>query len=212
MPRPPRIFFAGAIHHIIARGNNQMDLFRDAYDLRVYRKLWIIAKARFNLKVYRWSFMPNHVHLLLEQVFADGVSEAMHFIQGRYARYFGRKYRWKGHVWESRYTNRLIADNEYFQYCAIYIENNPVKAGLVLEAEQYSWSSAAFYRLHHRDPLTDPDPYSNVDYISETARQPHPNDLFIGRRAVGQKDRLHELSKRIGKNLLVRARRSTYKE
>src|ERR1700755_341893 len=102
MPRPPRIFFAGAIHHVFARGNNKMALFRDPQDFRVYRKLWVIAKSRFYLKIYRWTWMTNHIHLLLEQLKDAGLPEAMHFVQGRYARYFCRKYQWKGHVWESR--------------------------------------------------------------------------------------------------------------
>src|ERR1051326_142972 len=113
MPRPPRIFFAGAIHHITARGNNKMTLFQDAHDFRVYRKLWIMAKTRFELKVFRWAFMTNHIHLLLKQIKGAGVSEAMHFVQGRYARYFGKKYNWKGHVWEDRYSNRIVADEKY---------------------------------------------------------------------------------------------------
>ena len=188
-----------------------MNLFRDAHDFRVYRKLWVIAKKRFHLKVYRWTFMTNHIHLLLEQLQAVGIAEAMHFVQGRFARYFGRKYLWKGHVWEDRYSNRIIADERYFRTCAAYIEDNPVKAGLVARAEDYRWSSAAYYALKFRDPLTDQEPYSDVaapKFIDTDAAK----DLFIGRRAVGTSDELRRLSEAIGKDLLVRNRRSSYEK
>ncbi len=185
-----------------------MDLFRDAHDFRVYRKLWVLAKTRFGLKVYRWTFMTNHIHLLLEQIRDAGLAEAMHFVQGRYARYFGRKYLWKGHVWESRYSNRLILDERYFLRCAFYIEDNPVKAGIVAKATEYRWSSAAFYSLGHRDLLTDKDPNGEID-----SRVNNPSTevkLHIGRRAVGRKDLLRKLSKNLGKNLLLANRRSIF--
>jgi putative transposase len=205
MPRPPRIFFAGAIHHIVARGNNKMSLFHDPNDFRTYRKLWILAKEQFDLKIYRWVFMTNHVHVLLEQLRAEGVAEALHFVQSRYARYFCRKNSWKGHVWEGRYTSRIIADERYFLRCALYIENNPVKAGMITRAEDYPWSSSAFYTKGYQDSLTDKDPYSNtVPY------DPLTNDLFIGRRAVGDIATLEYLSERIGRPLIKRSPRSSY--
>jgi len=208
MPRPPRVFFEGAIHHIIARGNNKMNLFLDSNDFRVYRKLWILAKPRFKLKIYRWAFMTNHVHFLLEQIQAVGVAEAMHLIQGRYARYFCRKYAWKGHVWESRYSNRLIADEQYFLRCARYIEANPVKAGLAVRPQDYRWSSAGFYTFQHRDQLTDKDPYSELG-LSGDSDTSNKQELFIGRRAVGNVERLIKLSKKVGQNLVSRPRRQS---
>lgn len=208
MPRPPRIFYAEAIHHVTARGNNQMALFRDAHDFRVYRKLCAIAKKRFGLKIYRWTFMTNHIHLLLQQIGSMGVAEAMHFIQGRYARYFGRKYHWKGHVWENRYTNRIVADERYFRRCAQYIEENPVKAGITEKAEDYPWSSAAFYARGHRDPLTDKEPgFDTTDVPEQIAKG---MELIIGRRAVGTRDKLQELSQKLGIKLISRSRRSVY--
>jgi putative transposase len=211
MPRPPRIFYAGAIHHLTARGNNKMALFRDSHDFRIYRKLWVISKGRFGLKVYRWALMTNHVHFLVEQLHDTGVAEAMHFIQGRYSRYFGRKYHWKGHVWEGRYTSRLILDDRYFGQCARYIENNPVVAKMVQKAEAYPWSSAAFYKRGYRDALTDQDPYSDKEAPPPTDLSPSP-DLFIGRRAVGNRDRLRELSHKLGINLLLPTRRTIYRD
>lgn len=160
MARPPRIFFAGALHHIVARGNNKMPLFREAADFRLYRKLWRIAKQRFGLEIYRWAWMTNHVHVLLKQTKDNGVAETMHFVQLRFARYFASKYAWSGHVWESRYTNRLILDERYFVRCARYIEQNPVKAGLVQQAHDYRWSSAAFYAKGFADTLTQHSPFS----------------------------------------------------
>jgi len=183
-----------------------MDLFRDIQDFRIYRKLWVTAKKRFHLKVYRWTWMTNHIHVLLQQLDKTGVAEAMHFVQGRFARYFGRKYGWKGHVWEARYTNRLILDETYFIRCAGYIENNPVEAGIVEQPFDYPWSSAPFYALGYRDPLTDRDPYFKTAYEDLAIS----TDLFIGRRAVGRHDQLQQLSSAIGKTLLIRSNRSSY--
>ena len=121
-----------------------------------------MAKARCGLKIYRWTFMTNRYPILVlgtDLRYWSGRGHA--FCSGSLsARYFGKKYAWKGHVWESRYTNRLIADERYFRQCAQYIEENPVKARMVTMADEYPWSSARFYSQGYKDPLTDKDPYT----------------------------------------------------
>ncbi len=199
MPRPPRYLFSGGIYHVIARGNNRMKLFHDKQDYRFYRKLWIQAKKKFSLNVYRWCFMPNHIHLIVTPKTDDGLSLAMHYIQHRYAKYYGRRYKWVGHVWQGRYTSRLIADDRYLYQCGNYVENNPVRAGLIDRAEDYVWSSAYGRSRGFMDGLTDdihpseiPDPIEplSIESIPEEAERP----LEKGRRVLGSEDQIKKLT------------------
>ena len=80
-----------------------------------------------------------------------------------YSSYFNKKYRGVGHVWQGRYKSSLIDKEDYFIQCGVYIELNPVRAGLVARPEDWRWSSYRFYAFGEINPLTegliDVDPY-----------------------------------------------------
>lgn len=57
-----------------------------------------------------------------------------------FARYHNLKNRACGHVWQARFFSTPL-DNAYLWRAMAYVERNPVRAGLVEQAEQYAWSS-----------------------------------------------------------------------
>ncbi len=62
----------------------------------------------------------------------------------RYAQYFNRKLGRKGHLWQDRYYSCPL-DLRHFYEAVRYVENNPVKAGIVRFAAEYRWSSASIH-------------------------------------------------------------------
>jgi putative transposase len=189
----------------MARGNNKMQLFHDSQDFRFYRKLWRKAKEKFGLKILRWCLMPNHIHFIVLQLTQNGLSEAMHYIQQRYAKYYGRRYKWVGHVWQGRYTSRLIADDAYLFQCGQYVENNPVRAGLVARPEDYLWSSAYARARGFDDGLVDKISAFDSGYgprESMGVKLDFPETkvgvLKNGRRVLGSADSIQALATRFG--------------
>lgn len=83
----------------------------------------------------------------------------MHRTQLAYARYFKKKYKFMGHVFQERFRSPRIPEESYYLQCGRYIERNPVKAGLVKDAAGYPWSSAAYYALGEPDALITPNLY-----------------------------------------------------
>jgi putative transposase len=158
MPRPPRNFFAGAIHHVYVRGNNQMPVLRDPQDHRFYRRLLLKAKDGFQLLFTRYTSMTNHVHFVVIQREDTGLAEAMQWVQSCYARYYNRRYHHSGHVWQGRYGARLIRNNADLLNVGRYVELNPVQAGMVDTPDEYPWSSYHFYAKGHRNDLISMDP------------------------------------------------------
>ena len=59
----------------------------------------------------------------------------------RYAQYFNRRHKRSGHLWQGRFFSCLL-DESHFQQAVIYVENNPVRAKLVLKSTDWPWSSA----------------------------------------------------------------------
>lgn len=59
----------------------------------------------------------------------------------RYARYFNREYRRSGTLWEERFKSSLVQTETYLLLCQRYIELNPVRAAMVSDPAEYTWSS-----------------------------------------------------------------------
>jgi hypothetical protein len=56
-----------------------------------------------------------------------------------YAIYFNKKYLQTGHVFENRYKSKYLPQEQDVQRIFNYIRNNPVKAELCRNPEDYKW-------------------------------------------------------------------------
>lgn len=97
--------------------------------------------------------MPNHIHLVIEPTIDGSLPKIMMRLTLAYSSYFNKKYGGVGHVWQGRYKSSLIDREEYFIWCGLYVELNPVRAGLVVRSEDWRWSSYNFYAFGPGDPL-----------------------------------------------------------
>ena len=70
------------------------------------------------------------------------VSEFMRNIQSAFARWYNRQYHRKGRFWADRFKSTLLADGEAVLDAILYVDLNPVRAGLVDRPEEFAWSSA----------------------------------------------------------------------
>ena len=159
MPRKPRQLIAEGYYHVLARGNDRRRLFVTDEDRRRYLTLVADYTHRYSVSVFHYCLMTNHVHLLVQpQKDGAALTQVMHGLQLVYARYVQRTHHQTGHVWEDRFKTIGIADRTYLLECGRYIERNPVRARMVLAAEDYPWSSAGVYAAGQTHPLVTPDP------------------------------------------------------
>jgi putative transposase len=82
----------------------------------------------------------------------------MQAIGRRYVRYFNDRQQRSGTLWEGRYRSTLIQAERYLLACMVYIDLNPVRAGMVAEPGQYPWSSYRHYAGVVNDRLVTPHP------------------------------------------------------
>src|SRR2546423_184317 len=64
MPRPDRTTVPGLPHHITHRGNRREQIFKDDEDYRTYLRLLRKAIERYYVRLWSYSLMPNHIHLV----------------------------------------------------------------------------------------------------------------------------------------------------
>jgi putative transposase len=140
MARQLRLDFAGAIHHVTARGNERRSLFRCDADRRLFLQLLGDAAKRFRWSVAAYVLMTNHFHILIQTPEAN-LSRGMHWLAGAYAMRFNRRYGRSGHLFQGRFHSFLVDRDSYFSEVLRYVVLNPVRAKMVVHAEDYRWSS-----------------------------------------------------------------------
>jgi len=161
MPRVARSIPEEGVLHITARRNNKRMLFRKEKDLNYMRYLLDKYSKRYLCPIYHYVFMPTHIHLIVEFTGKGFLSKMMHGICMKYAMYYNKKYGLIGHFWQDRFKSFVIDTDEYLLACGIYIEKNPVKAGLVAKPENYKWSSYNFYAFGKKNEIIKSDPFYN---------------------------------------------------
>lgn len=113
-------------------------------------KLDIIDKNRL-VKLHNFSLLPNHFHLLLEEVEEGGISKYMQRVSNAYTKYFNIKYKESGHLFQNRFQAVHIEDNEQLLYTSAYIHLNCRDNKKWLNKEHlYPWSSYQDYLQNNR--------------------------------------------------------------
>lgn len=95
-------------------------------------------------RLIAWVIMPNHVHILIETLEGNPLSEIMQSIKSYTAHEANKLLGRKGSFWFKEYFDRYIRDGRHFQATVRYIEENPVKARLCTKPEDWKFSSAYF--------------------------------------------------------------------
>jgi len=152
MPRLARNVFPKLPHHITQRGNRREDVFYTDTDKNLYLKWLNEYCQKYNVDILAYCLMTNHVHLVLQPDLADGLQKVLKPLHMRYAQYINKSKGWKGHLWQGRFFSSAL-DESYLWSAIRYIEQNPVRAGMVEVAEDYVWSSAAAHCGIRKDSL-----------------------------------------------------------
>lgn len=66
MARKPRIEFPGAFYQVISRGNQRKNIFYDKSDHQAYLNRFEHYRKKYQVTVYAFVLMSNHIHLLIE--------------------------------------------------------------------------------------------------------------------------------------------------
>ena len=150
MPRKPRIEFAGAVYHVMCRGDRREAIFLDDADRERFLETLVEARERTGWRIHAYVLMVNHYHLLLETPEANLVA-GMRWFQGTYTARFHHRHGVSGHLFQGRYKALPVAPDEegYFLRVSSYIHLNPVRAKWVGPKDSslavYPWSSYPAY-------------------------------------------------------------------
>lgn len=149
MPRKRRVEYAGAIYHVMSRGDRREDIFLDDVDRHDFIKTLAEACLKANWQVHAYCLMRNHYHLILETPDANLVA-GMAWLQSTYTIRLNHRHKLFGHVFSGRYKAQMVegSGNGYLRTACDYVHLNPARAGLVAAEDRlvaYPWSSLLWY-------------------------------------------------------------------
>jgi REP element-mobilizing transposase RayT len=180
-------FSPGSIYHIYNRGNNKEKIFFDGQDYKAFlfrlglclgftekeldqeklismpcSRIRITETNKNNFKLHVFCLMPNHFHLLIEQVKDISISNLMLKVCTSYVKYINKKYKKVGHAFQDKFKAVLIENNSQLMWTSAYIHMNPIKDKIVKQPSQYMWSSYVDYVNNRNFSIV------NKDLLNET--------------------------------------------
>ncbi len=207
MARIARLVVSGLPHHIVQRGNRNQTVFFSNSDR--FRYLYHLRKISFEYGVSFLSYclMDNHVHLIAIPEKEDSLSLCFRKAHSIYSRHVNSQFNWRGHLWQNRFHSSPLGP-AYLYNAIRYVEQNPVRAGIVRNAWDYRWSSAGFHvGILFSDPLVQLDGSLNsmVDdwrtYLSINPDTVHLMELRKAakrNRPIGSKQFMNKMHDRFG--------------
>ena len=215
MPRTARVVVPGLPHHITQRGVRRMRTFFVDDDCRRYIELMSESCQKYGVEIWAYCLMPNHSHLIAvpqsEESLRWGIGEA----HRRYTREINKRDGCRGYLWQGRFASYPM-DERHTIAAARYIEVNPVRAGIVSAASDYTWSSAAAHLLGRDDGLVRVAPLLErvQDWRAFLRERPEPEMIDLLRKhaangiPLGSDAFVKELERKVGRELVTPAMKS----
>jgi putative transposase len=150
--RLARVVVPGVPHHVTQRGNRRQTTFFQEEDYAAYLTLLGEWCRRWQVAVWAYCLMPNHVHLVVVPESEEGLRHALGEAHRRYTRRVNFREGWRGHLWQGRFASFAL-DERYLLRAVRYVELNPVRAKLCRVAWRWPWSSAAAHVAGRDDDI-----------------------------------------------------------
>src|SRR3989338_1020410 len=155
MGRPLRIFQYEFPYSVTTRCNNREFYLRqkEAYEIfeQVFAKLKTKTKSeddptlKYVFEVHHLAIMSNHYHLVVSVSSETSIDRLMQLVNSLVARAMNKRLGRRGHFWEDRFKSRILHSLDYLKRTIAYVYHNPLKAGIVRKALDYTKSTLKFY-------------------------------------------------------------------
>lgn len=140
MGRKPRIIIENGVYHVISRGINEIEIFKDEDDYKHFLKILIKEKNNNDVIVLSYCLMNTHYHILIKTI-NPNLSKFIQILNTKYAKFFNFKYFRFGNLFINRFKSYYIDNESYLINVSRYIHLNPVEANIVKKPIDYKWSS-----------------------------------------------------------------------
>ena len=120
MPRLARLDAPGVMHHIMIKGIERRNIFKDNKDRENLLARLSKLLPETETACYAWALMPNHTHFLFRSGKAPLATLMRRLLTG-YVVSFNRRHKRHGHLFQNRYKSIVCEEDAYFKELVRYI-------------------------------------------------------------------------------------------
>src|SRR6266545_3248059 len=215
MPRIARAAPGGIVYHCLNRGNDRKRIFRKSADFDAFLRVLAEAKRRYPVKILAFCLMDNHWHLSVLPKKDDDLSNFFGWVCNAHVRRYRQHYHTagQGHLYQGRFKSFPVKDDPHLLLVHRYVEANPLRAGMVVAAEQWPYSSLHHYLNGDALKLLDPWPVDRpgdwVQFVNEPVSETELAMLrenVVRSRPLGSEDWVAAMVKLLGLEFTLRPR------
>jgi putative transposase len=129
-------------YFVTSRTWQGLRLFVNSHACEVFVESLLSYREQGHYALHAFVLMPEHFHVLITPAENVALERAVQFIKGGSARRIREERKLTFPLWQRGFTDHRIRDFDDYQAHVRYIEQNPVKRGIVGSAREYAWSSA----------------------------------------------------------------------
>ncbi|MBW1939594.1 MAG: transposase, partial [Deltaproteobacteria bacterium] len=177
MPRQARLDAPGLLQHVMARGIERREIFKDDQDRKSFIDRLGIILEDTQTQCYAWALIPNHFHLLLRTSLTP-LSKVMRRLMTGYAVTFNKRHKRSGHLFQNRYKSIVCEEDSYLLELIRYIHLNSLRAKSVKdlkELDKYPWTGHGAIMGKRRNPL--------IPCLSSKNRQEKP-EKYLAEKTI----------------------------
>jgi REP element-mobilizing transposase RayT len=137
--RKCRQLLKGAKYHVSAKINRGEHIFEPEQIKQLFMQIVERSKKKYKYLLENFVIMNNHIHFIIKPLDNESLSSIMQWILSVFARYYNKIHKLKGHVWQGRFWSKIIDNIKQLFDTFNYISDNPVKADMVKEAQDYRY-------------------------------------------------------------------------
>ncbi len=190
--RRSHTFSIGEFYHLYNRGTDKREIFLDVHDYhrfilllyfcntrnpinlgeefrrgRSFAELFEMNRGEPLVAIGAWCLMPNHIHLLVKEIFEGGMTIFMRKVMTGYSMYFNIKYKRTGNLFQGRFKSEHAETDVYLKYLFSYIHLNPIK----LIPGESEWKNSGIKNIDEAKDFLSKYEYSSLaSYINDSHR------------------------------------------
>ena len=172
----------GYTYHVSTRCVDQTYLLHKEELKKIAIEVIEKAKKKYDFYCFCFTIMDNHIHIIIQTPKEDNISIIMQVINKNIATKCNKALNRTGHFWGARFHSTLIKTEEQLINTLVYLNLNPVKAGLVYDPKDWAWSS---YNMYTNNPtqetITDLHPFFTEQENLQVAQE-YYKQLVLERR------------------------------
>lgn len=142
-----RFYLPNYLYFVTSVIESRRKIFANNVNINVLLDSFCHYRKEQGFKIVAFCILPDHFHWLIIPAKRTDISQIMKSVRGFSARKINKESNQCGRLWQHQFLDHIIRKDEDYKQHIYYIHNNPVKHGLVEEAEDYPWSSYRNYYL-----------------------------------------------------------------